>query len=154
MFYTTPRTLRPRSPSPCAQGEGRGEGFTAGWGQCRHRPSTGGDLMTDNRKRAADELDAVLDAVLQAIPPERRDEMRTLLRAARHKRPRKAVANLGHALTPDDDSGHDERTARPPEPPHAPLPPLTPEHAARIADDVIRTALHSAGAPPHAPLSL
>src|SRR5829696_4208489 len=129
MFYTTPRTLRPRSPSPCAQGEGRGEGFTAGWGQCRHRPSTGGDLMTDNRKRAADELDAVLDAVLAAIPPERRDEMRTLLRATRHQRPPKHAVNLAHAPTPDADPGDDERPAPLPAPARTPLPPLTPERA-------------------------
>ena len=107
--------------------------------------------MTEKRKRATDELDEVLDAVLAAIPPERRDEMRTLLRAARHQRPRKPAVNLGHAPTPDEDSRR-RRAHRPTSgPARAPLPPLTPERAARIADDVIRAALRTAGVPPALP---
>jgi hypothetical protein len=108
--------------------------------------------MSDNRKRAtANELDEVLDTVLQAIPPERRDEMRTLLRAARNRRPPKPAVGHPSAITPDEDAGTDERTAPLPEPAHAPLPPLTPERAARIAD--MLALMRAAGAPPTSPLS-
>ena len=108
--------------------------------------------MNGNRKRAsANELDEVLDAVVQAIPPERRDEMRTLLRAARNRRPPKPAVGHPSAITPDEDAGIDELTAPPPEPAHAPLPPLTPERAARIAD--MLALMRAAGAPPNSPRS-
>jgi hypothetical protein len=97
--------------------------------------------MSDNRKRAIDELDAVLDAVLAAIPPERRDEMRTLLRATRHQRLPKHAVNLGDAPTPDADPGPAEHTAPLPAPARTPLSPLTPEHATRTADAPVNSPL-------------
>ncbi len=76
---------------------------------------------------ARDELDEVLDALLQAVPPERRDEMRAHLKAAHdpdtdlHQAPDPAPASAS-AL--------------------APIPAITPERVVQIADDLVRTALH------------
>jgi AAA domain len=81
------------------------------------------------------------------------DEMRTLLRAARKRRPPKPTVDHLAAITPDADPGTDGTSAPPSAPAHAPLPPLTPERATRIADDVIRAALRTAGAPVNSPLS-
>ena len=59
--------------------------------------------MIDKRKRAAAaELDEVLDALIQAIPPERYGEMRAVLREALVRTSRKAAMARPPAPTPDD----------------------------------------------------
>jgi hypothetical protein len=99
---------------------------------------------------AQDELDEVLDAILQAIPPERHHELRALLRTSR-RRPRTRSANDPPPATPDEPASADETTPAHPSPPPS-SPPLTPEPAPRIA--AMLATMRAAGAPGDAPLAL
>ncbi len=97
--------------------------------------------MTEKRKRAAaDELDEVFDALVQAIPPERYGEMRAVLREALVRTSRKAAMARPPAPTPDDVAP--EAEAEPPShhAPPASAPPTTRDRAARIADSIILAA--------------
>ena len=77
---------------------------------------------------ARDELDEVLDALLQAVPPERRDEIRAHLRAA-------------HDPDTDLHEAADRAPASASASALAPIPSITPERVVQIADDLIRTAV-------------
>jgi hypothetical protein len=108
--------------------------------------------MIDKRKRAAAaELDEVLDALVQAIPPERYGEMRAVLREALVRTSRKAAMARPPAPTPDDMTPDGEAPSH--QPPPAPVPPTTRERATRIADSIILAANRRAEAPTASPLS-
>src|SRR5215207_6616537 len=80
--------------------------------------------MTEKRKRvAANELDEVFDALVQAIPPERYGEMRAVLREALVRTSRKAAMARPPAPTQDDVAPEAETPSH-----HAPpasAPPIT-----------------------------
>src|SRR5688572_15812027 len=110
--------------------------------------------MSQKRKRAtatAAELDQALDALIQAIPPERYGEMRAVLREALVRTSRKAAMTRPPAPTPADAAPDEVETSSHPSP-AAPGPAMTPERAARITATL--AAMRTAGAPPHSPLSL
>jgi hypothetical protein len=108
--------------------------------------------MIDKRKRAAAaELDEVLDALVQAIPPERYGEMRAVLREALVRTSRKAAMARPSAPTPDDMTPDGEAPSH--QPPPAPVPPTTRERATRIADSIILAANRRAETPTASPLS-
>jgi putative DNA primase/helicase len=112
-----------------------------------------GNLLMGSRG-ADNGLDEVLDAFLRSMPPDRKEEMRTLLRAAQQRNPRKHPVDRRLALTPDHEATNDESSASPHESPHAPLPAISPERAAQIAGDIILAATRVAAAPPTPPLAL
>ncbi len=90
---------------------------------------------------ARDELDEVLDALLQAVPPEQREEMRAQLQAAHD--PGLDNHAIAHrlAMTPRDDL-HEAAGAPPTSiSALAPFPSITPENIAQIAQDLVRTVL-------------
>ncbi len=120
---------------------------------------------------AQDELDQVLDALLQAVPPEQRDTMRAHLQAAHVPGQDNHATDHRLAVTPDND-GH-EAAGSPSSsipalaplpsitaagsPPSSisdlsPVPSITPENIAQIDDDLVRTVLRlPAPVPPPSP---
>jgi hypothetical protein len=105
------------------------------------------------RKRTAAELDEVLDALAQAIPPEHYGEMRAVLREALVRTSHKATIAHPSSATPDDPAP--EPPAKPPshQSPPAPTSPTTRERASRIADNIILSATRAPEASTNSPLS-
>ena len=144
MLYTRLTTDLALLPSPVSDGQ-RAEGEDRQYGEA----------MIDKRKRAAAaELDEVLDALVQAIPPERHGELRAVLRESlartslRLATPRPPAAR--DEVAPDSDT-----ESPPDQSPPAPASLTTRERAARIADDIIRAAAGRATKPPTtSPLTL
>jgi hypothetical protein len=109
--------------------------------------------MTDKRKRAAaNELDEVFDALVQAIPPERYGEMRAVLREALVRTSRKAAMARPPAPTPDDAAPEAEADTPSHHAPPASAPP-TRDRATRIADSIILAAKAPTHSPTDSPLS-
>src|SRR5215211_7916164 len=109
--------------------------------------------MTDKRKRAAaNELDEVFDALVQAIPPERYGEMRAVLREALVRTSRKAALARPPAPTPDDVAPEAEADTPSHHAPPASMPP-TRDRATRIADSIILAAKAPTHSPTDSPLS-
>jgi hypothetical protein len=90
---------------------------------------------------ARDELDEVLDALLQAVPPQQREEVRAHLQAAHDPDPANHAIAHRLATIPHDDVH--EAAASPPSSISAvtPFPPITPENIGQIAQDLVRTVL-------------
>src|SRR5687768_154508 len=109
-------------------------------GSPRGRVSMDGKTLMASHS-ARDDLDAGLDALLRAVPPEQREEVRAHLQTAHD--PALGTHAIAHrlALTPPDAvhaaAGYSPSAISA----LAPVPALTPEHLAQIARDLVRTVL-------------
>jgi hypothetical protein len=100
------------------------------------------------RKRtAAAELDKFLDALIQAIPPERHGEMRAVLREALVRTSRRVAMTRPPAPTPNDVAPETHTEPPFPQSPPTPMPSTTRARAACIADSIILNAKDPTGSP-------
>jgi hypothetical protein len=109
----------------------------------------GKTLMASHSAR--DELDEVLDALLQAVPPQLREDVRAHLQAEHDPDPDNHAIAHRLAITPHDDLP--EAAGSPPSSISAltPFPAITPENLAPIARDLVRTVLRLPAAITSAP---
>ena len=117
--------------------------LTAGCPGSSPRPGSNGRDTRMGSHGARDDLDQVLDALLQAVPPEQRDTMRAHLRAAHDPGQDTDSHATAHRLAVTPHHAGPEAAGAPSSAISAlaPYPAITPENLAPIVADLVRTVL-------------